>query len=100
MFSREHEYTSFVVTLPITRNFKLAYGEGQVQLNYEFTESNRKVVSQLLEEDNEKFMENVQMLVLEAGPRLQHITELSDQVLETERRFLQDDNLGILENFF
>ena len=54
------------MTVPVTRHFKTAHENGQVQLNYDFAKRQSKIIKQLFEEDNEKFMENIQFVVLPA----------------------------------
>ena len=36
VFSEVEQFTSFVVTVPVTRNLKAALDKGEVKLNYEF----------------------------------------------------------------
>jgi hypothetical protein len=52
-----------------------------------------------MEEDNEKVMESIEFVVLQAE-ELQKKQELLTERVDTERKLLEVENLGTQDNFF
>ena len=66
VFSEEGLYTKFIVTLPVSRDLNTAFQKGLVKFNSSFAKERKDYINKLLQSDNEKVMEEIELRVMKA----------------------------------
>jgi len=65
--SEVSKFTSFIVTLPTSRNLVTALERGELKLNYNFLQKSPKLVSLFLEEKSERILSEIKLISLHAN---------------------------------